>query len=152
MSSTRIGSPSASKRRRFVRLSLVVAALALIFAACTPEVVHTQTLIQNTRAAYGRGELGINLELYFKAQGWADKMAAEQRLSHSYLPAGNTQPWRKLAENVGVGSNLDSIHNNFMASSAHKANIIDPAFNQLGVGVTRDGAGRYWVVHEFMQL
>lgn len=142
----------APTRRRLVKFSIVIAALAMLFAACTPEIVHTQNLINGTRGAYGRAGLDINLELFFKAQSWADKMAAEQRLSHSYLPAGNSQPWRKLGENVGVGGDLNSIHNSFMTSSGHRNNILDPAFNQLGVGVTRDGAGRYWVVHEFMQL
>ena len=38
-----------------------------------------------------------------------------------------------------------------MNSSGHRANILDGGFNRIGVGVTRDGGGRYWVVQEFMQ-
>src|SRR5690606_16405439 len=110
-----------------------------------------QDLVNNTRIANGRAPLNINLELYFKAQGWADKMAAEQRLSHSYLPGGISQPWRKLGENVGSVSSMPGIHNAFMASSAHRSNILGPAFNQLGVGVPRDQFGRYWVSEVCMQ-
>ena len=38
-----------------------------------------------------------------------------------------------------------------MNSSGHRANILDRGFNRIGLGVTRDGDGRYWVVQEFMQ-
>jgi uncharacterized protein YkwD len=36
-----------------------------------------------------------------------------------------------------------------MGSPLHRAKILDPAFNQIGVGVTVDGAGRSWIVALF---
>jgi uncharacterized protein YkwD len=39
-----------------------------------------------------------------------------------------------------------------MSSPGHRANILDPAFNNIGVGVTIDGTGRRWVVQEFAAL
>jgi uncharacterized protein YkwD len=139
-------------RRRAALISLAIATVAVLLAACTPEVYRSQDLVNAARAQHGRRALEFNLELHFKAQAWADTLSREQRLRHSHLPSGITQPWRKLGENVGVGGSVDSVHNAFMNSSGHRGNILDPAFNQIGAGVTRDGGGRYWVVQVFMQL
>jgi uncharacterized protein YkwD len=144
--------PARHRFRRAARLAVPTLALTLLFAACTPEINRSQELVNQTRRANGRAELAINLELFFKAQGWADVLAREQRLRHSNLSDGITQRWRKLGENVGVGGNIDSVHSAFMNSAGHRANILDPAFNQLGVGVTRDGGGRYWIAQVYMQL
>jgi uncharacterized protein YkwD len=57
-------------------------------------------------------------------------------------------PWTKLAENVGVGANFREIQVQFMASDAHRANILDAAFRRVGIGVVRQG-GRAWVTQIF---
>jgi hypothetical protein len=153
MASAELERPNRSRtHRRVAKVTLLVATVVALIAACTPEVYRSQDLVNAARVQHGRRALEFNLELHFKAQGWADTLAREQQLRHSYLPAGITQPWRKLGENVGVGGSVDSVHNAFMNSSGHRGNILDPAFNQIGAGVTRDGAGRYWVVQVFMQL
>jgi uncharacterized protein YkwD len=110
-------------------------------------------MINASRAQNGRAPVEFHGDLWFKAQAWADHLSNQQRLSHSNLPDGlGHLPWRKLGENVGVGGSLGSIHNAFMGSSGHRANILDSAFNYSAVGVTRDSFGRYWVVQEFMRL
>lgn len=143
---------AARNRRRPLAAVAAVLALVLALAACTPEVNRTYDLINASRAQHGRAPYAVNLDLYFKAQGWADQLARQGYLSHSNLTQGAPPGWQALGENVGVGGSLESVHNALMSSSSHRANILSTTFNHMGVGVTRDGAGRYWVVHEFARL
>jgi uncharacterized protein YkwD len=119
--------------------------------ACSPEQNRTTDLVNSSRGAYGLPGLPTNIDLSLKAQAWSNQLANDQYLHHSYLPDGNGYNWYRLGENVGVGSSLEQVQDAFMNSSGHRANILDGGFNRLGTGVTRDGAGRYWVVQEFMQ-
>src|SRR5690606_13750171 len=67
------------------------------------------------------------------------------------LGSGVTADWEKLGENVGYGPNVDAVMNAFIASSRHNANLMDPAFTRIGVGVVwKDGA--LYTVHRFMQV
>ncbi len=61
-----------------------------------------------------------------------------------------TDDWDLLGENVGVGGSIDGIMAAFMASSAHKANILNSAFNYIGAGVKEDANGIIWVSVIFM--
>ena len=55
--------------------------------------------------------------------------------------------WRMLGENVGVGGTVSTLHDAFMNSPAHKANILY-GFNHVGVGVAKRD-GRMWVTVTF---
>lgn len=69
----------------------------------------------------------------------------------SPISAGVTHSWAKLGENVGTGPDVGSIMNAFIASPGHYANIIDPEFTHIGVGVVWDG-NRMYTTHRFMKL
>lgn len=69
----------------------------------------------------------------------------------SPISAGVTHPWAKLGENVGTGPDVGSIMNAFVASPGHYANIVDPEFTHIGVGVVWDG-NRMYTTHRFMKL
>jgi uncharacterized protein YkwD len=55
-----------------------------------------------------------------------------------------------LGENVGVGSSAAQLESMFEASSAHRDNLLNWAYNQVGVGVTRGGDGRLYVTQFFV--
>jgi uncharacterized protein YkwD len=59
--------------------------------------------------------------------------------------------WRSLGENllVGPGMSGGAAENAWMASAGHRANILNPSFNRIGVAATMDSSGRLWVVAEF---
>lgn len=69
----------------------------------------------------------------------------------SPISAGVTHPWAKLGENVGTGPDVGSIMQAFIASPGHYANIVDPEFTHVGVGVVWDG-NRMYTTHRFMKL
>jgi len=152
--------PHPSIRRRWLRVALPALALALLMAVLVPapagasggDVGDYVARINGLRASVGVGPLQVNGELSAAAQGWADHMAATGTLAHSpNIASGLTVAWSKVGENVGVGPSTSVIWPAFVASAHHYANIVDPAFNYVGVGVANSG-GRQWTCHRFMQL
>ena len=60
--------------------------------------------------------------------------------------------WTKLGENVGVGYDVDGLMQAFVNSPAHYANLVDPDWTHVGVGVTCGADGRMYTTHDFMAL
>jgi uncharacterized protein YkwD len=139
------------KARRVGAVAVVALLLGLLFASCTPEAYEVAGRINQTREQYGRAPLEFNSMLHFKAQAWSEQLARQGYLSHSNLTDGNhSTTWTKLGENVGYGWSFDQVHNAFMNSAPHRANILDRTYNKMGTGVTVGWDGRMWVVQEFM--
>ncbi len=146
---------------RHLRLVVLAAACAVLLALSVP--VQAASADSNTpsdyvarinalRASVGVQPLQVDGQLSGLAQGWAQHMASTGVLSHSSLTAGITESWSKLGENVGVGPDNPTIWNAFIHSAEHYANLVDPAFNRVGVGVAYDGNGTQWTCHKFMDL
>ncbi len=109
--------------------------------------------VNGARSGRGLGTLSTDGELTAIARRWSQRMANDNRLSHNpNLSREVTQDWEKLAENVGVGPSVEDIHNAFMNSAPHRANILDGALTHIGVGVVVDPSGQIWVTQVFMRL
>src|SRR6478752_193476 len=106
--------------------------------------------INALRASVGAAGLTQHPVLTAKAEAWAQHMADTGCLCHSNLSDGVTVGWRKLGENVGRGPSVASLHDAFVNSPAHQANMLDGAFGWVGVGVAY-GGGQMWVAEVFMQ-
>ncbi|MGZ4677659.1 MAG: CAP domain-containing protein [Acidimicrobiia bacterium] len=102
------------------------------------------------RTSHGLAPLSVNGTLTAKARAWAEHMAAVGAISHSNLPDGAPPEWHRLGENVGSGPSVDSIHNALVASPEHYANLTDPGFQSIGVGVV-NANGTYYVSEVFME-
>ena len=85
-----------------------------------------------------------------KARDWAAGMAAAGKIWHSTLSDGITADWKKLGENVGMGGSVDGLHAAFVASPGHYANLVDPNFGHVGVGIVMSGK-TIFVAEMFMQ-
>jgi hypothetical protein len=109
-------------------------------------------LVNASRADAGIAPLTVDGELTALARDWAAQMAAAGAISHAKpISAGVTQDWQKLGENVGKGPAVDPIMDAFIASPGHYANLMDPAFTKIGVGVVWSD-GVLYTTHRFMQL
>jgi len=141
-------------RGRAVKVAgLTLAALLLVGACTSGDEDHAVDLVNSARRANGRAALSTNVSLIITAQAWSQHMASTQSLVHrTKLSDGAPAGWRKLGENIGYASSVDGIQSAFMNSAGHKANILDSTFNNVGIGVTRDGNGRYWETQEFAAL
>ena len=145
-------------RRRTVGALLALVITAVALAGCMPDDARTFLDRTNSlRRSHGVAALKENDTLTNKAESWARHMASTGRLEHSTLSAGlSTLSWSALGENVGystpTANTLLTIHNNFVSSSAHKANLLNSRFTHMGVGVHKDSKGRVWVVEVFARL
>jgi len=109
------------------------------------------TRINDLRASKGLPDLAVHPNLVDKARAWAATMGAAGRIWHSTLSDGITADWRKLGENVGMGGSVGPLHDAFIASPKHYANLVDPEFNYIGIGVVHVG-GTLYVSEMFMKL
>ena len=133
-------------------LAIITVCLAsFAFVACSPVEDRSLELVTDARRFVGVQELPVNIDLYFKAQSWSQQLARDQYLHHSRLSDGIGYSWISLGENIGYGGSIRQIHDAFLRSPPHRDNILNPKWNRIGIGVTQDANGRYWVVQEFMQ-
>lgn len=113
--------------------------------------------VNQARANAGLPALQIDGQLTSLARGWAERMrdgacGQGNHICHaSPISAGVTHNWAKLGENVGTGGDVDSVMSAFIASAGHYANIVDPEFTHIGVGVVWQD-GRLYTTHRFMSL
>ncbi len=148
-------------RRRSVSLALIVAAASLAFGANTAPAAALDaesfeecllTLINDDRAGAGAGALAMAYDLNPEVRAFSEKMADEGDLRHMtsternpILPS-NTFTW---GENVAWHSSpyladCSTIHNMFMNSSGHRANILSSSKRFIALGVFI-GANGTWV-------
>jgi len=108
--------------------------------------------LNQVRANNGLPAFTLNAELSNLSRGHAQVMADAGEIFHaSPISAGYSGAWSKLGENVGVGANVQVLVDAFVASSGHFANIIDPSFTEIGVGVVWKDSALY-TTHRFLQL
>jgi uncharacterized protein YkwD len=145
-------------KRRSAAALLAVVLLALVAAGCMPS--DAKTFLDRTnslRSSHGLRTLKENDTLTEKAEAWARHMAATGRLEHSNLSSGlGGLKWKALGENVAYSSptsnTLLTIHNMFVSSAGHRANLLKSNYTHMGVGVAKDSRGRIWVAEVFAQL
>jgi hypothetical protein len=148
------------RRVTSLALALGVAGSALAFLPGFTEVAHADSTsvesafvndINALRASKGLRPLSVDPRLVNVARGWSQQMASSNNLSHNpNLANQSPSDWTKLGENVGYGGSESSIHQAFVNSPHHYANLVDPAFNAVGVGVVQVG-NTVWVTEDFEQ-
>lgn len=108
-------------------------------------------LTNKARAQHGTDRLGRAFQLQKAAQRHANAMAAtdclasrcpgEPNLEGRIRKAGYFEGARKweFAENSGCAISASAMVDSWLESSVHRANIIEPRFRDLGVGVVEKG-------------
>ena len=119
-------------------------------AASGPYTSNILSAVNSQRAAHGLRPYVLRSDLSSVAYGWSRHMASTSSLSHN--PGLTTQitNWRWVGENVGYGPDWSTVMAAFMASPAHRANILDHDFTEIGIGVVVAG-GRVWITQDFRQ-
>lgn len=128
-------------------LALAVAAVAVtseLAAASTADSASYFSRLNAERADHGLARLAMSADLSAVAQTWADHMAASGVLSHNPDLTGRVSDWQAVGENVGDGPSIADLDAAFMASPTHRHNILDPSYEQVGVG-TVDRNGVIWI-------
>lgn len=144
-------------RRTKLLLAVVVLLTMAVLGACESnqaELNAVRDQVNASRAAAGLPALRENLVLDIKADRWAQGMRDQCRIWHSRLADGAPPNWRKLGENVGMGGNVGQIHDAYMNSPGHRANVLDPSFTEIGTAAVWGNCNGYrtlFTVHVFMK-
>ncbi|MEX2653742.1 MAG: S-layer homology domain-containing protein [Acidimicrobiia bacterium] len=138
-----------------VALTALMLAMAMPLAsaaAADPVTVENEfvALINRERTSRGLSALSTHSDLVAGARQQADAIRDAGHLFHNPDLASVTTGWIKLGENVGYGGTVSALHAAFMNSPSHRANVLDPVYTHVGVGVVIEGS-TIWVAEVFMQ-
>lgn len=153
---------------RFLFSALIAAALPLLTAttaaaqtrcAAASQAAVSATLqqVNSVRNQAGVGRLRVNDTLMRAAQLHACDMAAAGRMSHSGSDGSDLglrlrrvgYAYRSAGENIALGrfQTGGGVVEMWYNSPGHKANMLDPAVNEAGLGIAPGNNGRNnWVL------
>jgi len=106
--------------------------------AAAPETFESQVvkLVNTERLSRGLSPLRVDPTLMAAASGWSRNQAARRRMYHSKMGYG---------ENVAYGQTTPrDVHVTWMNSRGHRANILNPKYSAIGVGLAYNGGVPYW--------
>jgi uncharacterized protein YkwD len=149
-----------------MRISYRIAALITLLALCSvgaPAQQKTSNAehqlleaVNQERKAHGLPSLILDDALASAARKHAQRMAEQGTISHQF-PGESSLPSRAkaagahftwLSENVDEGPNATVIHESFMKSPQHRANILDGDMDSAGIGVAERN-GQMFAVEDF---
>jgi len=114
-------------------------------------------LANQSRKQAGAGPLALDSGLTDAARIHAQAMLDARKLSHQFdgepaLPqrvaATTTLQLDQEGENVALDYSAAAGHEHLMLSPPHRANLLNPAYNVVGLGVVRSG-DRLYIVQDF---
>ncbi len=113
-------------------------------------------LVNSARAQAGLGAVTLSPELSEIAQDYAEQMATNNFFGHVGLDGRDPEARRTAAgwplsvgENLAQDMNTQYAHAGLMRSAAHRANILNPEWGQVGLGIAENSRGERLFVQEF---
>jgi len=111
---------------------------------------HEMLLRTNvSRYSHGRSDVAMNRRISKLVHRHSVWMGSTGKFEHTKNPSSSYLqgvPWRCWGENIAVsGGTMRDVEKAFMASSEHKANILNSCFRHVAIGVYRDADGAAWV-------
>jgi len=116
------------------------------------------SLLDDTRTEAGLPALVRDSAIDAVARSWSTQLAASGVLDHNpeyaqQIPDG----WTESGENVGWLDPADhrladlaaEVHQAWLDSPTHRANLVDPAYTAVGVGIAYDEAHGFYVTQDF---
>ena len=114
-------------------------------------------LANQARAQAGAPRLTLDAGLSKAARAHAEAMSAARQLSHRFegepslpqrLASVAHTPLDQEGENVALDFDAAQAEQHLMLSPPHRANLLNPAYNVVGLGVVRSG-DRLYIVQDF---
>ena len=154
--------------RRFGRplAALLIVGLPLLrspflaVAASAPDNADPQTarvldLTNAERSRAGVPPLTLSPQLNHVAQSYSEVLAADGCFAHTCGPVPDMAQrdaqagydgWTAIGENIAAGySSPEAVVAGWMASPGHRANILNPDYREIGIGLAAGGTyGAYW--------
>ena len=126
----------------------------------TAEEARMVELVNRARNDAGLPSLYIEQQLTDFARSYSSEMIQYNFFGHVSPVSGTLQQriaargitgWTLAGENIAKAPNVDVAFQALMNSASHRANIMRPEFNCIGVGVVRGPDGLY-ITQEFMRF
>ncbi len=144
--------------RRIFRAILTLSVLLAVLGTMLPAVASPEdesqfvTLINQSRTASGLSPLTLFWDLADDADVHTAEMIGAGQIYHSSNAqlASYAADWARLGENVGMGPNPTLLHQAFLNSESHRANILGD-YDLVGVGADRAPDGTMFVTVLFMK-
>jgi uncharacterized protein YkwD len=157
-----IDRPIVTRRRSARLVALITAGLVTLgpilaqpaSASISPKERRLGQLVNDEREARGRPKLAHTVKLSELASEHSTKMMEREEIFHSspgqlrgYMHDANCVAL--IGENVGAASSVPEMHEAFMASPGHRANILEKNWVKMGMGIRTASDGRLWVTQLF---
>ncbi|MEU6369332.1 CAP domain-containing protein [Streptomyces sp. NPDC046931] len=122
-----------------------------VTATASGTVARIVQLVNAERSRAGCSPVTLNATLTKVAQAHSEDMASHRNMSHTGSDGSSPgdritragYSWSTYGENVAYGySTPEQVMAGWMSSPGHKANILDCAFKQIGVGLAQPNS--YW--------
>ncbi len=113
-------------------------------------------MVNEQRISFGLNPVTRNQTLEDQATEYACEMIQYDFFAHVNPATGSTlrdrtnqfgYPFQVVGENLAAGQTTpQQAMNDWIASTEHRENILDPRFTELGIGIRTGGSyGMYWV-------
>ncbi len=142
--------------KRAIALAMVLAGMVATAQPAAARPCYEQSQLESQLAAVtnqsrrnaGVPALSVDPQLSRVAEVHSYWMARRDTLYHSNRLGWKVTNWNTLGENVGFGTSIASLQQQFMNSPGHRQNVLDRTFTYMGVSVRSEG-GRLWVTVVF---
>ena len=147
-------------RGLFAAMAIWAMALSMATPAQAANADYEQRvvdLVNTVRAQNGLPPVTLSAQLTASARAYSDNMGTANFFGHvgpdgsdliSRNEAAGYTDWVDLAENLSAGQpDPESVVKAWMASPTHRANILSPRVNEIGVGYSffpKSTYGHYW--------
>src|ERR1700678_695952 len=144
------------KKHWLLTMAMSGAMAALPMLGQQPAEQQLMDLANADRAQQGLPPLKWDPALAQAANQHAQLMAQQPALSHQYPGEPDLDArcgaagahFRAIAENVALAPTPQALEKEWMNSAPHRANLLNPAMNVMGVGLVKRG-GNYYAVEDF---
>jgi uncharacterized protein YkwD len=119
-------------------------------------------LVDEVRAEHGLPTLEAAHDLADVAHAWSQQMADTRVFEHNADAGAQLCCWELVAENIAwtdpprwwapgdpVARMTRELHQVLLDSPTHRANVLEPRVDQLGIGVHVDRDGSVWITQLF---
>lgn len=120
------------------------------------EILQMLDLINQERTSRGLVPVVFSNELTYMAELHSQDMIDRNFFSHENPDGENIDTRRKdlniqtfVGENISKNISVSNSHQSLMQSPPHKANILNPDWNRLGLGILKSSNGSYLISQEF---
>ncbi len=146
------------RRGALIGLVLVMGALATLVGsapsapALSSDGQYFFDQINALRTSLGLQTMQIDPNLQELSEQWAPYMASNPPATfvHPDVTAGITTPYIWVGDNIAFGPTDEMVWNDFLNSPVHYANLTDPRFDRVGIGVARAADGSEYVITRFL--